>query len=92
MSESGSFTIITSVILAMRRDVSGGGFITESTNEFLTILFVVSRFLALVTDFCHPWIREWGMCTGGGKFRGAGFGRWCCELVVGVIFHHMRNH
>ena len=91
MSGSRSFTIITNVILAMRGDVSRGRFVTESTNEFLAISFVVSRFLALVTDFCRPLIREWGVCMGGGEFRRAVFGRWCRELVVSVFFHRVHN-
>ncbi len=87
MSGSRSFTIITNVILAMRGDVSRGGFIAESTNEFLTVSFVVSGFFTLVTDFCGPLIGERGVCAEGGEFRRAGFGRWCRELVGGVGFH-----
>ena len=85
------FTIITSVIFAMRGDVSGGGFVTESTNEFLAVSFVVSGFLALVTDFCGPLIREWGVCAGGGEFHRAVFGRWCHELFFGMVFHRVRD-
>ncbi len=89
MSRGGLFTIITSVIFAMRGDVSGGGFVTESTNEFLAVSFVVSGFLALVANFCRPLIREWGVCVGGGEFEGAGVRRWCRKLVVSMVFHHV---
>ncbi len=86
MSGGGSFTIITNVILAMRGDVSRGGFIAESTNEFLAISFVVSGFFALIANFCGPLIGERGVRVGGGEFCRAVFGRWCCELGGGVGF------
>ena len=89
MSGSRSFTIITNVILAMRGDVSGGGFIAESTNEFLTVSFVVSGFFALVANFCGPLVGERGVRAEGGEFRRAGFGRWCRELVGGVGIHRV---
>ena len=91
MSGSRSFTIITNVILAMRGDVSRGGFIAESTNEFLAISFVVSGFFALIANFCGPLIGERGVCVGGGEFRRVVFGRWCRELVGGVGIHRVRD-
>ena len=91
MSGGGSFTIITNVILAMRGDVSGGGFITESTNEFLTISFVVSGFFALIANFRGPLVGERGVRAERGEFRRAVFGRWYCELVGGVSIHCVRN-
>ena len=91
MSGSRSFTIITNVIFAMGGDVSGSGFIAESTNEFLTVSFVVSGFLALVADFCGPLVGKRGVRVGGGEFRRAGFGRWCHELGGGVGFHRVRD-
>jgi len=51
VSQGSAFTVVASVILAMQGDMFGGRSITKTANELLTVLFEVSRFFALVTDF-----------------------------------------
>ena len=72
--------------------MSGSGFITESTNKFLAVSFVVSGFLALVTNFCCPLIREQDVCAGGGEFCEVDVGRWCRKLMVSMVFHRIRDY